>query len=140
MVCWCCLGDDGVVPVVASWDKVAVVLSSVECDTLLRVCLLSSWRLRVAAGCDAVTEAAEHCAMRMMHSVAASAIVSVQFLAEPVRIGDAIHLPERLPRRRSLVDGSGGGGWERAQWYVTPPFLHVSRNELLVSRRDSTTF
>ena len=27
MVCWCCLGDDGVVPVVASWDKVAVVLS-----------------------------------------------------------------------------------------------------------------
>ena len=58
--------------------------------------------------------------MRMMHSVAASAIASVHFLAEPVRIGDAIHLPERLPRRRSLVDGSGGGGWEHAaQWYAT---------------------
>ena len=78
--------------------------------------------------------------MRMMHSVAASAIASVQFLAEPVRIGDAIQLPERLPRRRSLVDGSGGGGWERAQWYVTPPFLHAgSRNKLMISRRDSTT-
>ena len=63
--------------------------------------------------------------MRMMHSVAASAIASAQFLDEPVRIGDAIHLPERLPRRRSLVDGSGGGGLERAQWYVTPPFLHA---------------
>ena len=64
--------------------------------------------------------AAEHCAMRMKHSVAASAIVSVRLLAEPVRIGDAIHFPERLPRRRSLVDGSGGGGWERAaQWYAT---------------------
>jgi hypothetical protein len=87
--------------------------------------MLSSWRLKAAAGPGAVSEAAEHCAMRMMHSVAASAIVSVGFLAEPVRIGDAIHFPERLPRRRSLVDGSGGGGWERAQWYVTPPFLHA---------------
>jgi hypothetical protein len=62
--------------------------------------------------------------MRMMHSVTASAIVSIQFLAEPVRIGDAIHLPERLPRRRSLVDGSGGGGWEcAAQWYATSTLL-----------------
>jgi hypothetical protein len=55
------------------------------------------------------------CNLHDAHSVAASVIMSAELLAEPVRIGDAFHFPERLPRRRSLVDGSGSGGWERAQ-------------------------